>query len=207
MDATTLGRLRPRSTSPDAIRDALVALQQERAATVQRANSARAKRTAALIAGISWEVGEADKAMKTSADDLEMLNAMEPALEEKLAFAERVEAQGRAQVVEANEAAKAADAAFASALPKYARHAEAINEIARLGLAADQARHHAATLAARQGMAAAQVALPAGAFTASPKGHPLPMASLIRLPAPDGSGLMVGEWGPEHRPAPAFQYA
>ncbi|MGI4944428.1 MAG: hypothetical protein ACRYHQ_28365 [Janthinobacterium lividum] len=206
MNTDTLARLRPRDTSSAAIRDALVALQQERAATVQRGNAARAHRTTALIAGVSWQVGEADKVMKASADDAEMLDAMEPALEEKLALAERVEAQGRAQVAEAHEAAKTADAAFAAALPKYAPAAKVVAEIARLGQAADQARHHAATLAARHGMPAAQVALPAGAFTASPKGYSLSMASLIRLPAPDGSGLMVGEWGPEHRPAPAFQY-
>lgn len=207
MEAHILGRLRPTSTSPAAIQDALAALQQERAATVQRANTARAKRLQALMAGVSWEIKEADTALRDAASDAEMLDAMEPALAAKLALAEVVEARVHAEMAEANAASETADQAFAVALLEYAKHAEVIAEIARLGLAADQARHRAATLAARQGLPAAQMALPAGAFTASPKGYPLSMASLIRLPAPDGSGLMVGKWGPDHRPTPAFQYA
>ncbi len=207
MDADTLARLRAAGRSVADLQGALDALAQERATCERRAVAARADRTAALVAGAAWHVNEADKAMKAAADDLEMMAAMEPALREKLAFAEMLEARGVAVLTEANEVAEAAAAAFAAVLPKYAKHAEAIAEIARLGQAADRARQHAATLAARQGLPAAQMVFPAGSLTASPTGHPLSMASLVRLPAPDGSGLLVGTWGAEHQPVPAFRYA
>jgi hypothetical protein len=206
MDADTLARLRPAGRSVADLQGALDALAQERATCDRRAVAARADRTAALVAGASWHVNEADKTMKAAADDLEMLDALKPALREKLAFAETVEARAVADLTDANEAAEAAAAAFAAALPRYARHAEAVAEIARLGQAADQARRRAADMAAKQGLPAAALALPVGAFVASP-GGPASMAALIRLPAPDGSGLMVGAWGQEHQLVPAFRYA
>ena len=206
MEVHILGRLRPVSTSPAAIQDALTALQQERAATVQRANTARAKRLQALMAGVSWEIKEADTALRNAAFDAEMLDALEPALREKLIFAETIEARAVADLTAANEAAAAAAAAFAAALPRYPKHAEAVAEIARLGQAVDQARRRAADMAAKQGLPAVQLALPVGAFVATP-GGPASMAALIRLPAPDGSGLLFGTWGPEHQPVPAFRYA
>lgn len=206
MHDLTLARLRPRDTSSAAVRDALTALQQERAATVQRANAARSQRTTALIAGVSWQVGEADKVVKAAADDAEMLDAMEPALGEKLAFAERIETLGRAEVAEANEAADVALQAYAAVLPKYARHAEAIAEIARLGEAAGQAARNAETLARKHGVTPTPFASP-GAVTSTPTGYAIALASLVRLPAPDGSGLLFGQWGPEHQPVPAFRYA
>ena len=207
MHEDTLARLRPAGRSVADLQGALDALVQERTACERRAVAARADRTAALVAGAAWHVAAADKAMKGAADDLEMMSALEPALRERLTFAETVEAAAVAALTAANEAAATAAAAFAAVLPKYARHAEAIAEIARLGQAADQARHHAAALAAKQGLPAAQVSFPAGALTASPTGRPVSMASLVRLPAPDGSGLLTGSWGPEHQPVPAFQYA
>ncbi len=207
MHENMLARLRPAGRSVAELQGALDALAQERVACERRAATARADRTAALVAGVVWQVDQADKAMKGAADDLEMMAALEPALRERLTFAETIEAGAVAALTSANEAAEVAAAAFAAALPKYARHAEAIAEIARLGQAADRARQHAATLAAKQGLPAAHMSLPAGALTASPKGYPLSMASLVRLPAPDGSGLLVGTWGPEHQPVPAFRYA
>ena len=206
MDADTLGRLRPQSTSAAAVQDALVALQQERAATVQRANAARAKRLNALMAGVSWEIKEADTALRDAASDAEMLDAMEPALAAKLAFAEMVEARGQAEVTEANEAAQADVAAFAAALPGYAKHAAAVAHIARLGEAAGQAVQRATALARSHGVQGPAVEMP-GAITGTPSGFAVPLASLVRLPAPDGSGLLFGQWGPEHQPVPAFRYA
>ena len=46
-----------------------------------------------------------------------------------------------------------------------------------------------------------------GMETGAPSGHAIPLAAIVRLPAPDGSGLLFGQWGPEHPPVPAFQYA
>ena len=207
MHENTLARFRPAGRSVAELQGALDALVQERTACERRAITARADRTAALVAGVVWQVDQAGKTMKAAADDLELLAALEPALRERLTFAETVEAAAVAALTAANEAAATAAAAFAAVLPKYGRHAEAIAEIARLGQAADQARHHAAALAAKQGLPAAQVSFPAGALTASPMGYPLSMASLVRLPAPDGTGLLAGNWGPEHQPVPAFQYA
>jgi hypothetical protein len=207
MDADTIARLRPAGRSVADLQGALDTLAQERVACERRAVAARADRTAALVAGAAWHVAAADKTMKAAADDLEMLDALEPALRERLAFAETVEARAVADLTEANEAAETVAAAFAAALPRYARHAQAIAEIARLGQAADQARHHAAALAAKQGLPEVRMTFPAGALTASPRGYPLSMASLVRLPAPDGSGLLVGTWGQEHQPVPAFRYA
>ena len=112
-----------------------------------------------------------------------MLDAMEPAL-----------------------AAKAAVQAFAAVLPKYARHAEAIAEIARLGELAGQALQRATALARSHNLHGPAVELP-GAVRFNPTGHVLPFASLVRLPAPDGSGLLVRTWGQEHQPLPAFRYA
>jgi hypothetical protein len=206
MDADTLARLRPAGRSVADLQGALDALAQERVACERRSVAARADRTTALIAGAAWHVAEAGRIMKAAADDVEMLDALAPALRERLALAEMVEARAIAELTEANELAETAATAFAAALPRYAKHAEAISEIARLGQAADQARHHAATLAAKQGLPAAHLVLPAGTFTASPAGS-LSMASLIRLPAPDGTGLLVGSWGQEHQPVPAFRYA
>ncbi len=207
MHEDTLARLRPAGRSVAELQAALDALQIERAACDQRATAARAERTAALISGAMFQVRTTDQVLQEAASDLEMLAAMEPALREGLTRAETIEAGVVAVLAEANKAAEVAAAAFAAALPKYARHAEAIAEIARLGLAADQARHHAATLAARQGLPGVQVTLPAAALTASPMGRPVSMAALVRLPAPDGSGLLVGTWGAEHQPVPAFRYA
>lgn len=207
MDSDTLARLRPAGRTVADLQGALEALAHERVACDRRAVTARAERTAALVAGAAWHVAAADKAMKTAADDRELLDALDPALREKLAFAETIEAGVVAALTSANKAAEAAAAAFAAVLPKYARHAEAIAEIARLGQAADHARQHAATLAARQGLPEVRMSFPAGALTASPTGYPISMASLIRLPAPDGTGLMVGVWGIEHQPVPAFRYA
>ncbi len=207
MDSDTLARLRPAGRSVADLQGALDTLLLERTACERRAVVARADRTAALVAGAAWHVAAADRAMKTAVDDREMLDALESALRERLTLAETIEAGAVAVLTAANEAAEAAAAAFAAALPKYAASARVVAEIARLGLAADQARHHAATLAAKQGLPAVRMAFPAGAFTASPTGHPLSMAALVRLPAPDGSGLLVGTWGAEHQPVPAFRYA
>ena len=101
MDADTLGRLRPVSNKSDAIRDALSELQRERAASVQRANAARQRRTTALFTGSEYEIRKADKTLSEVALDAEKLDVMEPQLLERLAFAEQVEAQGRAGVAKA----------------------------------------------------------------------------------------------------------
>jgi len=206
MDADTLARLRPTGRSVADLQAALDVLAQERVACERRAVTGRAERTAALVAGASWHVGQADRIMKAAADDIEMMVAMEPALRERLAFAETIEARAVADLTAANEEAETTAAAFAAALPRYAKHAEAVAEIARLGQAADKARRRASDLAAKQGLPAVQLALPVGAFVATP-GGPASMAALIRLPAPDGLGLLIGTWGQEHQPVPAFRYA
>ncbi len=207
MHADTLARLRPAGRSVAELQGALDALAQERVACERRAVAARADRVAALVAGVMFQVRAADQVLQEAASDLEMLEALEPALRERLTLAETLEAGAVAALTAANEASEAAAAAFAAVLPRYAKHAEAVAEIARLGLAADQARQHAAGLASKQGLPVVQVALPAGALTASPSGYPLSMAALVRLPAPDGTGLLAGTWGPEHQPVPAFRYA
>ena len=205
MHDLTLARLRPRDTSSAAVRDALIALQQEQAACQQRVDTAHRDRTAALIAGMAWQVRENDAVLKTAADDLEMLTAMAPALQAKLAAAEAIEARAHALVAEANAEAEAAVAAFASALPEYARHAEAVAEIARLGETAGQAMQRATALARSHNVPGPAAEIP-GAVTGTPTGFAIPLAALVRLPAPDGDGLLFGQWGPEHRPALAFQY-
>lgn len=205
MHDLTLARLRPRGHSPSDIRDALLALQQEQAACQQRVDTAHRDRTVALIAGVSWQVRENDAVLKAAADDLEMLAAMAPALQARLAAAEAVEARAHALVAQENAAAEAAVAAFAAALPRYAKHAEAVAEIARLGEAAGQALQRATSLARSHGVQGPAVELP-GAVTATPTGYAIPLAALVRLPAPDGQGLLFGTWGPEHQPAPAFRY-
>ena len=205
MHDLTLARLRPRGHAPADIRDALVALAEERAACERRAASARSQRVAALIAGVSWQVGEADAALKAADADMEMMAAMEPALHAKLASAEAIEAGAHALVAEANAAAETAVAAFAATLPRYAPAAETVAEVARLGEAAGQALQHATALARSHGVPGPTVEMP-GAVTGTPSGFAIPLAAVIRLPAPDGSGLLFGSWGPEHRPAPAFQY-
>jgi len=207
MDADTLARLRPAGRSVADLQGALDALTQERAACERRAVAARADRTAALVAGASWHVNEAGRIIKATADDIELLDALEPALRERLTLAAANEAGAVATLTAANEAAEIAAAAFAAALPKYAGAARLVAEIARLGQAADQARQHAATLAAKQGLPAVRMVFPAGAFTAVPGGTALAFAAVVRLPAPDGSGLLVGTWGVEHQPVAAFRYA
>lgn len=206
MDTQTLARLRPASNTSDAIRDALTVLQHERVASVQRANAARQRRTTALFTGSDFEIGEADRTLREVALDAEKLDVMEPALLERLASAGASEVRGLAAVAEANAAAEAAVQAFAAVLPKYARHAEAIAEIARLGEAAGDAVRQAEALAHKNSAPPAQFAIP-GAVTGTPTGYAIPLATIVRLPAPDGTGLLFGKWGLEHQPAPAFRYA
>lgn len=206
MDTQTLTRLRPVSNTSDAIRDALTVLQHERVASVQRANAARQRRTTALFTGSDFEIGEADKTLREVALDAEKLDVMEPTLLERLASAEAFEARGLAAVAEANAAAETAVQAFAAILPKYARHAEAIAEIARLGEAAGDAVRQAGALAHKHGAPPARFAIP-GAVTGTPTGYAIPLATIVRLPAPDGTGLLFGKWGPEHQLVPAFRYA
>ncbi len=206
MDADTLGRLRPVSNKSDAIRDALSELQRERGASVQRANAARQRRTTALFTGSDYEIGEADRTLRDAALDAEKLDVMEPTLLEQLALAERIEAQGHAEVAEATAAAQTAVQDYALALPGYAKHASAVAKITHLGEVAAQAVQHAHTLAQKHHVVRPQLDLP-GMVTGAPSGHAIPLAALVRLPAPDGNGLLVGTWGPEHQPVPAFRYA
>ena len=206
MHDLTLARLRPRGHAPDDIRDALTALAQERAACEQRAASVGAQRVAALIAGVSWQVKEADVALKAEADDMEMMGAMAPALQAKLAAAEAIEARAHALVAQENAAAEAAVAKFAAALPRYAPAAKTVAEVSHLGEAAGQAVQRATALARSHGVPGPAVEMP-GMVAGAPSGHAVPLASLVRLPAPDGSGLLFGQWGAEHQPVPAFRYA
>lgn len=205
MNDLVLARLRPRGHAPADIRDALAALAEERTACERRAASARSQRVAALIAGVSWQVCEADTALKAADADMEMMAAMEPALHAKLASAEAIEAGAHARVAEANAAAEAAVAAFSAALPRYPKHAQAVAEIARLGEAAGHAMQHATALARTHNVQGPVVEIP-GAVGSNPTGYAIPLAALVRLPAPDGNGLLFGQWGPEHRLAPAFRY-
>ncbi len=205
MNTDTLARLRPTSNTPDAIRGALSELQRERAASVQRANAARQRRTTALFTGSDFEIREADKTLSDVALDAEKLDVLEPVLLDRLALAERVKAQAHAEVAEANAVAETAAQAFAAALPRYPKAAETVAEIARLGDVADQAARSAEALARKHGVTPVQFIGP-GAVNGAPSGHAVPLASLVRLPAPDGSGLLFGRWGPEHQPAPAFRY-
>lgn len=196
MHDLTLARLRPRGHAPADIREALTALQQERDACQQRADAAHRDRTAALVAGTGWRVREADAVLKAAGEDLEMLGAMEPALRDRMTAAEAVEARAHALVAAANTEAAAAVQAFRAALPKYARLAEAVAEIARLADAAGHATQYAASLARSYGVSAPQLDMP-GAVTNTPTGFDVPFAALVRLPAPDGRGLLCGTWGTE----------
>ncbi|MGI4941796.1 MAG: hypothetical protein ACRYHQ_14750, partial [Janthinobacterium lividum] len=78
-------------------------------------------------------------------------------------------------------------------------------EIARLGEAAGQAMQHATTLARSHNVPGPAAEMP-GAVTGTPTGYAIPLAALVRLPAPDGNGLLFGQWGAEHQPRPAFRY-
>lgn len=205
MNDLVLARLRPRGHAPADIRDALAALAEERTACERRAASARSQRVSALIAGVSWQVGEADTALKAADADTEMMAAMEPALHARLAAAEAIEARAHALVAAENAAAEAAVEAFSAALPRYAKAAHTVAEIARLGEVAGQAMQRAATLARSHNVPGPAAEMP-GAVTGNPTGYAIPFAALVRLPAPDGSGLLVGQWGAEHQPRPAFRY-
>ena len=92
MDSQTLARLRPVDQSAEAIRDALAALGEARAAAAHRATALAAERTHLLLTATTAAIAKIEAAIREIATDQEQFDAIEGALLPLLEAAEAGEA-------------------------------------------------------------------------------------------------------------------
>ena len=125
MDSATLAKLRPIDESADAIRTAIAAVSDERAAATHRAGALTAERTKLLLTATTSAIAKAEAAIREAMVDKEQLDAMSTALAPLLAAAEEREADAaHAELV--REAAEATEKFNEWLATEYAPHAAAI---------------------------------------------------------------------------------
>lgn len=177
MDAKTLAKLRPADGTPVAIRAAIDAVKQERAAAEQRLVNATARRASLLLEGSTAEIRAAEESARDAETDIARLDVMAPALATQLADAVAREAgDERAEQVRAAAAAVTKfNAWFETGYPVHAAALAEGLELERQALRAREALRNPNTHTLT-----AELPEPARAFVgADGRG----LGFLVRLPA------------------------